>query len=145
MDYWLYWLIAAIILLIIEIGTLWISALCFSVGCLAALMSSLLGSSLTAQLITLAVTALLVFIIFGKKWIIIQQRRANKNHLNTNIDALHLREATVIEAIPENGLGRIKIDGDIWQAHSSDGAAIEVNSRVKITGHESIIMTVTKL
>jgi membrane protein implicated in regulation of membrane protease activity len=145
MDYWLYWLIAAIILLIVEIATLWLSALCFAVGCLAALMSSLLGSSLTTQLIILAFTALMIFIIFGKKWIMLQQRRANKKNLATNIDALNMREAIVVETIPENGIGRIKVDGDIWQAHSTDGSPIEVNARVKITGHESIIMTVKRI
>lgn len=61
--------------------------------------------------------------------------------LRTNGDALIGRTGTVIEEVDADS-GRIKIDGDIWQARSVTGDTIPVGSKVEIVGRESIIMSV---
>jgi membrane protein implicated in regulation of membrane protease activity len=50
----------------------------------------------------------------------------------------------VVEAIPAGGLGRIKIDGDNWQARNNDKeSAIAIGSTVRVLNNDSIIMIVT--
>lgn len=59
------------------------------------------------------------------------------------MDALIGRKTTVIETIKGDGQpGRIKIDGDVWQAVTEDGQSLENGRLVEVTGYDSIILKV---
>ena len=59
------------------------------------------------------------------------------------MDALIGRVVQVTQTIPEDGgLGRIRIDGDSWQARSRDGREIEEGKKVKVVSYDSIIIEV---
>jgi membrane protein implicated in regulation of membrane protease activity len=63
----------------------------------------------------------------------------------SNMDALKGRVVEVIEAIPEHGTGRVRVDGDRWQARCVDDSEVAVGTRVRIVGYDSIILEVEKL
>jgi membrane protein implicated in regulation of membrane protease activity len=142
MSLWILWLLLATLLLIVELATFWITTLCFAVGSLAAMVASLCGLSLTTQLFVLGAAALVTFYLCGSKMAELQRRRADKRALDTNVDALIGRECQVIEEISDLKPGRVKVDGDNWQAICTGHDVIPVGTWVKITAHESIIMTV---
>jgi hypothetical protein len=65
MELWIFWLIAFLLLAVIEVITQWLTTFCFAVGCLVALLASLFGVSSLYQLLLLGLAALLSFIFFA--------------------------------------------------------------------------------
>lgn len=59
----------------------------------------------------------------------------------SNADALIGRTGKVEEAIPGNGFGYVRIDGDSWKAKTSDGEPL-AGTDVRVIKMESIIVTV---
>ena len=129
---WLLWLIAAAILVIVELLTNTFAAFCLVGGCALALATSLIGFGIEAQLTAAAIGSVLSFIAF--KPLIKRQAEARR----------HRRTTTVTEAIGGNTPGRVRIDGDNWQAVSADASPIDVGTKVRVTGYDSIILTVER-
>ena len=130
---WLLWLIAAAILVIVELLTNTFAAFCLVGGCALALATSLIGFGIEAQL-----TA-------AFKPLIKRQAEARRHRdCLSNMDALIGRTTTVTEAIGGNTPGRVRIDGDNWQAVSADASPIDVGTKVRVTGYDSIILTVER-
>ena len=138
---WLLWLIAAAILVIVELLTNTFAAFCLVGGCALALATSLIGFGIEAQLTAAAIGSVLSFIAF--KPLIKRQAEARRHRdCLSNMDALIGRTTTVTEAIGGNTPGRVRIDGDNWQAVSADASPIDVGTKVRVTGYDSIILTV---
>lgn len=143
MDAWIIWLICAVALIIVELLTQWISTFCLAVGCLAALIAELCGASVAWQLFWLGVGTIAGFVCFMplfKKRVEKRRLAADGNHLS-NMDALIGRRGRVIVSIPAGGLGRVKIDGDNWQAECA--VTVDEGAEVTVTGYDSIILKVT--
>uniref|UniRef100_UPI00405608EB NfeD family protein n=1 Tax=Alistipes sp. TaxID=1872444 RepID=UPI00405608EB len=144
MEVWHYWVIVALVFVIVEMFTTGFAVMCISFGCLFGAVASALDWELKWQLLSFAIgTALafatvrpLVYKFFYKKG----------QEVKTNVDALVGRRAIVTERIEgELHAGRVKIDGDDWKAVSTDTAPIEVGEAVEITAINSVILTVKKL
>ena len=144
MEVWHYWVIIALVFVIVEMFTSGFAVMCISFGCLFSAVASALDWELKWQLLVFAVgTALafmtvrpLVYKFFYKKG----------QEVKTNVDALVGRRAIVTERIEgELHAGRVKIDGDDWKAVSLDAEPIEVGTAVEITAINSVILTVKKL
>ncbi len=141
MELYYYWLITAILLVIIEIFTAGFGALCFAFGALASALTAYLGGSFSWQLAVFAVISLLCF-LFVRPFVLKFLTRKNQE-VKTNVDALIGRKGVVTERIdPAQHSGRVKVDGDEWKAVSEDGTPIETGTEVEITARESIIVTV---
>lgn len=143
MDAWHIWVIIALICFIIEIFSFGFAVICFSFGALAAAVASLFDTSLTIQLLTFAIAAILSF-IFMRPLMLKFFNRKSKN-VRTNVDALIGRKVVVCEQIEPVSGGRVKVDGDVWKAISVDDSLIEVGSTVSILKVESVVLTVQKL
>ncbi len=141
MESWIIWLIAACILLLIEVLSQAVWALCLSVGCTAAIGVSFLTDSPAVQAISVPIVALLCWILLApavRKW----ESRRGKSAC-TGMDALVGRHATVIDEIRPGELGRVRIDGDNWQVNSPGTACtVKHGDEVIVTGYNSIILTV---
>lgn len=148
MEIWIMWLIATAVLVIIELMTGMVASFCLAIGCLASMIVSLFSTSVNMQLLALAIGTILSFIFLApviRKW---QQQKGEKNPKaqNSNMDALIGRIVVVTQTIPADGeLGRIRIDGDNWQARSISGAEIEEGRRVKVVSYDSIIIEVEEV
>lgn len=147
MENWLIWLIVMAILIIVELLTSLIATFCLAVGCLCAMVVSLVSLGLEAQLIALIVGTIIAFAVFAPKIRRWQRSREDKcgNNAVSNMEALKGRVVEIIEDIPENGIGRVRVDGDRWQARSNDGCPISQGAQVRITGYDSIILNVERL
>ena len=148
MEIWIMWLIAAAVLVVVELITGMVASFCLAIGCVASMIVSCFTVEVEMQLLALAIGTILSFIFLApiiKKW---QNSKGEKNPVtqNSNMDALIGRVVQVTQTIPEDGgLGRIRIDGDSWQARSCDGREIETGKRVKVVSYDSIIIEVEEI
>jgi membrane protein implicated in regulation of membrane protease activity len=72
-------------------------------------------------------------------------RYARQNKIaasQSNMDALRGRVAIVTEAIAPDKIGRVKIDGDRWQASAQQGETFVAGDRVEVVGYDSIVLIV---
>ncbi len=140
MEYWHIWVIIAVILVIIEVFTASFAVICFSIGALFSAVAAYFELSLTWQIALFTVGSLLCLSIIRP--LILKTLHANEKIKNTNADALIGKEAEVVETIAGRKAGRVKIDGDFWQARAEDEATIDEGATVVVTNRESIILTV---
>lgn len=146
---WLTWIIAAAILLIIEVMAQQVWTFCLALGCLAALVADLVcGSGLAVQLVVMAVSSVLFYALLVPQVKRMHQRALEKagRKDRTGMEALLGRHATVTEPIAPGRIGRVRIDGDSWQAECRGAeTVIERGSEVAVTGYESIVLQVQEI
>ena len=143
---WIIWLIACGILLITEVLTQMLWALCLAVGCLLGFAGDLCGVSPLWQFVLFIVGALLSYVLLVplfQRWHALQVDRKGKA-ARTGMDALLDRRAVLADEITAERPGRGRIDGDNWQMVSDDKAvpAIPRGTEVVVTGYDSIILRV---
>ena len=122
------WLAITIICVVVEAITMGLTVIWFAFGGLAALVAGLLGAELWLQIVCfLAVTILML--ILTRPWAL----RFLKPGLNkTNVDA-----------IPLEGKGQVKIDGQIWSAKVEDGiTTVEEGAIVTVVRVEGVKVVV---
>lgn len=144
MTPWLIWLIAAILLLIIEVLSGAVVALCLAVGCVAAIIPATLDASLVVQFVVASLGAIAAFFILFP---IIRKYKLNKvksDKEKSNMDAMIGRTGVVVETIEFAGQrGRVTIDGVSWLAEAeSDFCPILKGETVEIEAFESIVLKV---
>ena len=140
MEYY-YWLIAAIVLVIVEICTAGFGALCFAIGAGFSALVSGLGGSFTWQILVFVVVSLLTFIFLRP--VVVRFLDKKSKDVKTNAEAIIGRKGIVSERIDASQhTGRVAIDGDDWKAISEDGSVIEKGTDVEIIKLDSIIVTV---
>ena len=143
MEIYQYWLIAAIILVIVEICTAGFGSICFAIGAGFAALAAGLGASFTWQIVIFAALSLVTFIFLRP--VVIRFLEKKSKDVKTNADALIGRKGVVSERIDaQQHTGRVAVDGDDWKAVLEDGLVIEKGEEVVITHRESIIVTVRK-
>lgn len=141
MEIYQYWLIAAIVLVIVEICTAGFGSICFAIGAGFSALVAGLGLSFTWQIVIFAVVSILTFIFLRPVFLRFLDKKSKD--VKTNADALVGRKGIVSERIDrEQHTGRVAIDGDDWKAVSENGEVIEKGTEVEIVKLESIIVTV---
>lgn len=140
-EAWIIWLIAAAVLLVVEIFSQAVWAFSCSVGCLAAALLSVFVDSAAAQGICVGIVAVLAWLALGP--VVRRMEKKNTRKDRTGMDALLGRTAVVVDEIRPNEVGRARIDGDYWQV-VAPGAdrVIHHGSEVVVISYDSIILTV---
>ena len=141
MEVYQIWLLAAIVLVILEIATAGFGVICFAIGAGFSALVAGLGGNLTWQIVVFAAVSLLAFIFLRP--VVIRFLDKKSKDVKTNADAIVGRKGVVSERIDAaQHTGRVAIDGDDWKAVSDDGSVIEKGSTVEIVKLDSIIVTV---
>ena len=144
MEVWHYWVIIALVFVIVEMFTTGFAVMCISFGCLFGAVASALDWDIKWQLLAFAVGTVLAFLTVRP--LVYKFFYKKGQEVKTNVDALVGRRAIVTERIEgELHAGRVKIDGDDWKAVSTDTEPIEVGATVEVTAINSVILTVKKL
>jgi membrane protein implicated in regulation of membrane protease activity len=130
MSEWLFWLIAAVALLVIEATTTAFVAIYFGIAAALTAILAILGAPLAVQ-----VGAFAVLSIGG----VVATRPALKRlatrapALRTGVDAMKGRPGMVIKPIAELSPGQVKVDGEIWTARCFfEGEQIAEGTRVEV-------------
>ena len=131
-NWWVIWLVIAVIMLIIEIATTGLATLWFAVGAVVAMSMDLCGEPLSAQIIVMALVSIVCFILC-MIWVKPKlETLRKKNVQRTNADRLIGREGIVI--VPLNateGKGLVKVDGQVWSAKAGEDFAEGTKITVK--------------
>lgn len=141
LEIWHLWIIAAAVLIIIELFSGMVATFCLAIGCVFACFAALFGAGIGVQLLALALGTVLAFMLIPP---LVKKHRKPSDPIPgaSNMDALIGRTGKVVEAIHPGEMGRVKIDGDNWQAVAPNGGWYEKGSTVRVTGYDSIILSV---
>ena len=143
-EIWQIWAVVGFIFLLIEMMTpvtfyLSLAGASFFAGIAAYLYPDNTGVQVGAFVVFLPICYLAVKPFMDKK---------DKEPQSTGLEAKYIgQNALVLKPIgvPDtNGVGEIKIYGEVWQAKSCDGTEISQNTMVKIIKNESLVMFVEK-
>lgn len=144
MEIWHMWVIAALILVVVEIFTTGFAVICLAIGALAAAVDAACGGGAEGQLIWFAAATLLAF-VFVRPLLVKAFRKSGGRERLSGVDALKGREAIVSEHISaSDNTGRVAVDGDDWKAVSADGADIGKGEKVTIESVDSVVLTVRR-
>jgi len=129
MPLWLLWLVAGVVLAILEILTPGFVLACFSFGCFVAAIAAALDFSVSWQLMIFASTTFVLFIsarhIFGKLF------GDQKPRYHTNVDRLVGLAAVTLEEVDEQQ-GQVKVEGETWSARSGSSEKLPAGIKVKV-------------
>lgn len=146
MDAWFWWLSTFLLLIVIEVFTQSIGAVCLAVGCLGGLVCALCGVAVQWQLLAGSLVALASVFVLAPQLRRLHDRimKTDATPASTGMDALIGRTGRLEHEIMPEGLGRLRIDGDYWQVKAQDPTArIDRGTLVKVLSYDSIILTVT--
>ena len=137
--FWL-WLAAAVIFLIIEIGTPTLVFACFTVGSIGAAVSSTMTDSYLIQAAVFAVISIILIPLTRP----LAKKITKPSPQATNVDAMIGRPGIVIKKIdPALDVGQVRVDGQVWQANAEEpideGTKIKVDSVIGARLHVSQI------
>lgn len=139
LSFWHIWIIAGLLLFIVEIFVPTFLAACLGIGCIAAGIFSAMDFGVQIQLISFSIGTLVAF--FGIRPIM--RKYGDKEKINTNVDALVNKIGKVTVAIDNSqNQGRVTIEGDDWKAESENNEIINVGERVQILKINSTILIV---
>lgn len=142
MEIWHMWVIAALILVVVEIFTTGFAVICLAIGAFAAAVDAACGGGAEGQLIWFAAATLLAF-VFVRPLLLKAFRKSGGRERLSGVDALKGREGVVSERIsPAANTGRVAIDGDDWKAVSADGGELEKGEKVTVIDVDSVVLKV---
>ena len=126
---WYIWLIAAIIFFAIEIATVGFLIFWLGIGALCAMVASFLTDNILIQTgIFVIVSAILIPITkpFVDKYI-------DRKTIPTNSYSLLNKTGIVTKTITSpDGIGLVKIDGEVWSAKSENNIEIQKDTEIQV-------------
>jgi len=123
-----FWVIAAAVLTVAEIATAGFFMLPFAIGAAAAAVVAFLNGAEAIQLgVFLIVSAIALYLL--RNFV----KRGDQKQPNVGANRFVGQRARVIETIdPATGLGRVKMDTELWRA-TTDGVIIPEGTEVRVT------------
>lgn len=127
---WVFWLIAAGIFFIIEMATIGFLVFWLGIGALLAMVTSFITDSILIQSIVFIISSTLL-LIFTRP--LVDKFIKVPKEVKTNAYSIIGKKGIVISKINNiEGVGQIKIDGDVWSAKSATDEDIPENTEVEI-------------
>lgn len=127
---WVFWLIAAGIFFIIEMATIGFLVFWLGIGALLAMVTSFITDSILIQAIVFIISSTLL-LIFTRP--LVDKFIKVPKEVKTNAYSIIGKKGIVISKINNiEGVGQIKIDGDVWSAKSATDEDIPENTEVEI-------------
>ncbi|MBE6176146.1 MAG: NfeD family protein [Rikenellaceae bacterium] len=144
MDIWLYWVIFALILFIIEMFTAGFAVICLSIGAGGAAIAAATDATLEIQLLTFAIVSLVA--LAGVRPLLKRLFYRDGEKVATNSSAMVGKHGIVCSDVDgDDESGRVIIEGVDWRAKSLDGDTIPKGTRVVVVAIDSVVLTIKKL
>lgn len=135
----LFWFLLFIILLLIEICTVNLVSIWFSIGALASCCCSLFIDSINIQVFIFIFVSLIILLITKP----IVKKLRKRTIQRTNLDGIIDKVGIVTEKITSTENGEVKVSGKRWTAVSN--CSIDVGERVKILKIDGVKVIVEKV
>ena len=142
MDIWLYWVIAALLLFIVELFTSGFAVICLSIGAIGGAIAAASDASIEMQLLTFAIVSMVA--ILCVRPLLKRLFFKNGEKVATNASAMVGKRGVVCQEVDEDS-GRVMVEGVDWRAKSEDGELLPIGTKVVVTAIDSVVLTVKKL
>jgi membrane protein implicated in regulation of membrane protease activity len=144
MDISLYWVIAALLLFIVELFTAGFAVICLSIGAAGAAIAASCDVSLQMQFLTFAIITLVA--LAGVRPLLKRIFYKGGEKVATNASAMVGKRGVVCEEVDgDMEGGRVMIEGVDWRAISHDGALLDKGTKVEVVAIDSVVLTVKKI
>ena len=139
---WVFWLIVAGIFFIIEMATIGFLVFWFGIGSLLAMVTSFFTDNIFIQAVVFIITSTLL-LIFTRP--LVNKFIKIPKEVKTNAYSIIGKKGIVISKINNiEGIGQIKIDGEVWSAKSVTDEDIPENTEVEIVEIDGVKAVVKK-
>ena len=135
------WFAIIIVAALIEMNTMDLTSIWFSVGALVAFILSLTKIGVPAQVIAFLVVSIILIIAVRP----VAKNYFKTNTISTNADRLVGKVATCTKPIGIGERGEVKIDGKYWLAVTSGDRDIEIDEKVEVLAIEGVKLIVDKI
>jgi len=145
MDPWFYWLMAGIILILLELMISGFVLLCFGFAAILTSFIGLLGFQLEGQIFSFIILTIIAFVTIRPFFL--KHMKPKQGIVETNVYALIGKNGLVTETILKDSFGKVKVFGDEWTAISRDGVEIQIGEKVniiEIDGNKLIVKNLTQ-
>ena len=137
----IFWLVVVAVMLVIEIFTMGLTTIWFSLGAVAAAIAAALGAPLWVQILLFSVVSVLIMLLVRP----FAMKVMDKNRTKTNIEEVIGEQAEVIEDIDnQRERGKVRYRGVEWMARSADGNKIAVGEMVTVESVAGVKLIVRK-
>lgn len=141
---WLWWLAAALALVVVQMIVVDVLFLMLAAGALAAALAAGLGAPFWAQALAFAVVSVVLVAIVRP--IAMQRLKGGEDGTSTNARALVGRTAEVVVDVTTRS-GRVKLAGEVWTARTEDSAHVLTTGTVvrvvRIDGATAVVTAIT--
>ena len=125
----IFWLVVVALMLVIEIFTMGLTTIWFSLGAVAAAIATALGAPLWVQILLFSVVSVLIMLLVRPFAVKVM----DKSRTRTNIEEVIGEQAEVIEDIDnQRERGKVRYRGVEWMARSADGNKIAAGEMVMV-------------
>jgi membrane protein implicated in regulation of membrane protease activity len=144
MEIWLYWIIAALILFIVELFTAGFAVICLSIGAGGAAIVAACDASIEMQFLTFAIVTIIA--LAGVRPLLKRAFYKGGEKVATNASAMIGKRGVVCEEV-DGDLegGRVMIEGVDWRAITADGETLTKGTKVEVVAIDSVVLAVKKL
>ncbi len=140
MNYTIFWLVALVLFIVIEIATMGLTTIWFAGGAVLAVIAAALGLPLAVQVILFFIVSF-VLLYFTRPMAV---KYFNKDRVKTNAESLVGKQAIVISEVDNlQGIGQVTVGGMEWSARSAEeGMMLPVGSVVNIVAINGVKLIV---
>lgn len=143
-EVWHIWIIAAVILFIVEIFAPTFISICIAIGCLASGLFSYFDYGIKIQTIIFFIGTSASF--FGVRPLMLKYAYKEGRGIKTNVDALIGKIGRVtIKIDPNKDEGRVIVDGEDWRAISEGNIIINSGEKIEVIKVDSTILIVKSI
>lgn len=137
----LLWFVIIIVTAWIEINTMDLSSVWFSIGALIAFIFAIIGFGIIWQVLAFIVVSILLLLSVRP----LAKNYFRTNVVNTNADRLIGKQAICTKEIKAGERGEVKVEGQHWTAITAGDDTVLVNEKVEILAIEGVKLIVVKL
>lgn len=135
MPNWVIWILIAMAFGAAELATVSFFSSLFGLGALVAAVAALLTPNWIAQTIVFIIASV-IFVLSLRPVIL---KSFDKHKPQTNVNRLIGLPGSVIVAIDNTqGIGQVKVEGEVWTARSLTGEPIAIDTRIEIVRIEGV-------
>lgn len=133
------WLIAFLVLLLIELCTINLVSIWFAIGALGGMVTSYFTENVTIQIIVFIIVSVIALLVTRPFVTKIRKRKITP----TNLDRVIGKEGIVTKEILKNSYGEVKVAGNKWTATSKK--EIEEGKEVRVLKIEGVKLLVEEI
>jgi membrane protein implicated in regulation of membrane protease activity len=135
------WLVAGVVLLLVEIFTLTVVVGMVGVGALAAALAAALGAPVLVQAGAFVVTST-GLLVFAREPVQKMLNKGDDGGRRTDARALTGSTATVVQRVSDDA-GQVRLSGELWRARPyAGGAPIDVGRAVSVAAVDGVTLLV---